>query len=235
MRAKVTIRGPRSRRERPAKLALTRQGIIDAALTILKDEGLSKVTMRRIATALDTGAASLYVYLQDTEDLHAQILDALLEPLGVMETAGNGWRDRLKNLLISYINVLFAYPEMARMAVSTHPSGPHYLKLADTILALLGEGGVPDREASWAIDLLLLLATAVAAEQATRQSSLGADDEDSALAFEIAAADPQRYPQIARLGDDLLSGSGPDRFDWAIDVILAGVLQIRRPPSPDTD
>ena len=48
---------------------------------ILREEGLSKVTMRRIATALDTGPASLYVYVSDTEDLHAQILDALLGPV----------------------------------------------------------------------------------------------------------------------------------------------------------
>jgi len=43
-----------SRRERPAKPALTWQAIIDAALVILQDEGLDKVTMRR-SPGLDTG------------------------------------------------------------------------------------------------------------------------------------------------------------------------------------
>src|SRR4051812_26178915 len=41
--------GPRSRRDRPAKPPLTRQGIIDAALGIMRSEGLDRVTMRRIA------------------------------------------------------------------------------------------------------------------------------------------------------------------------------------------
>src|ERR1700709_360112 len=95
-----SAQAPRSRRERPAKQALTRQGIIDAALVILRDEGLDKVTMRRIAAALDTGPASLYVYVRNTEDLHAQILDALLEPVGAPATGP--WRDRLKALLTSY-------------------------------------------------------------------------------------------------------------------------------------
>src|SRR4051794_25633292 len=80
---------PRSRRERPAKPALSRPGIVDAALTILRDEGLAKVTMRRIAAALDTGPASLYVYVHNTEDLHAQILDALLADIAT--PAGGDW------------------------------------------------------------------------------------------------------------------------------------------------
>ena len=42
-------------------------------------DGLSKVTMRRVAATLDTGAASLYVCVRNTEDLHAQILDVLLD------------------------------------------------------------------------------------------------------------------------------------------------------------
>jgi AcrR family transcriptional regulator len=219
---------PRSRRERPAKPALTRQGIIEAALTILHDEGLNKVTMRRIAEALDTGAASLYVYVRNTADLHVQILDALLATVSESLQAEGTWRDRLKQLLTHYMQVLFAYPEIARMTLTTHPSGPNYLALVESILALLKEGGMPDREAAWAVDLLLLYATANAAEHSTRASSSQAAVEDSALAVALATIDTGRYPHIAQLGDELLSGSGPARFQWGIDVFLAGALNAPR-------
>lgn len=220
----------RSRRERPAKPALTRHGIIDVALAILRDEGLDKVTMRRIAAALDTGPASLYVYVRNTEDLHAQILDVLLGSVSGSVPAEGTWQERLKELLTSYMRVLFEYPEIARMTMTTQPSGPNYLALVDTILALLGEGGVPDSEAAWAVDLLVLYATANAAEHSTRQASSRAAAEFSALTVEIAAADEELYPHIARLRDDLLSG-GPARFQWGLDVFLAGVLSIRRTPA----
>ncbi len=121
------IPAPKSRRERPAKPALTRQGIIDAALTILHNEGLNKVTMRRIAGVLDTGPASLYVYVRNTADLHAQILDALLAEVTELPPIEGKWRERLKQLLTRYKLVLFAYPEIARMTLTTHPSGPNYL------------------------------------------------------------------------------------------------------------
>jgi AcrR family transcriptional regulator len=232
---------PRSRRERPAKPALTRAGIIDAALVILRDEGLAKVTMRRIAAALDTGPASLYVYVRNTEDLHAQILDALLAPVsgapastapgsgasdgtapGSAATGGPGpWRDRLKTLLLRYRDVLVQHPEIARMALSTRPSGPNYLGLAEAILALLHEGGLSDRAAAWGVDLLLLYPTAIAVEHSGPDT--GTDDL-AALGVTIAAVDPARYPQIARLGGQLIEGDGAERFDWALNVLLNGLI-----------
>jgi AcrR family transcriptional regulator len=202
---------------------LTRQGIIDAALAVLRNAGLSKVTMRRIAEALDTGPASLYVYVRNTADLHAQILDALLATVTGSLTTDGTWRDQLKQLLTHYMLVLFEYPEIARMTLTTHPSGPNYLALVERILALLQEGGVPDREAAWAVDLLLLYATAQAAEHSTRKSSPQAADEDLALAAAITTADANTYPHIARLSDELLSG-GPARFQWGLDVFLTGAL-----------
>jgi AcrR family transcriptional regulator len=219
-----SARTPRSRRERPAKPALTRQGIIDVALVILRDEGLNRVTMRRIAEALDTGPASLYVYVRNTEDLHAQILDALLGPVSASSPTAGTWRDRLKALLASYRDVLFHHPEIARMALSTQPSGPNYMALVDAILGLLGEGGVSGRAAAWGVDLLLLYPTAVAVEHSGPKSPAQKGNDFAALAARIASADAVRYPHIARLGDELMSGDGPARSGWAFDVLLDGIL-----------
>lgn len=223
---------PRSRRERPAKPALTRQGIIEVALTILRDEGLNKVTMRRIAEALDTGPASLYVYVRNTADLHAQILDALLAGVTQASLAEGTWRDRVKQVLTRYMLVLYEYPEIARMTLTMHLSGPNYLALLEHILALLQEGGMPDREAAWAVDLLLLYATANAAEHSTRESSAQAADLDSTFVAVITGADASRYPHVARLGNELFSGSGLERFQWGIDALLAGALNF---PRADTE
>jgi len=51
----------RGRRERPAKPPLSREWIVAETITIMRTEGLEKATMRRVAQALDTGPASLYV------------------------------------------------------------------------------------------------------------------------------------------------------------------------------
>jgi AcrR family transcriptional regulator len=226
MASNDSIERPLSRRERPAKPALTREGIIEAALGIMAEQGLGKVTMRRIADVLDTGAASLYVYVRNTEDLHAQILDALLGRVEAPPEEGS-WRARLTAVLLGYTSVLFEHPEIARMSMSTHPSGPNYLALLDRILGLLAEGGVAGREAAWAVDLLLAFATATAVEHGGEE----AQPDLGALSVELISTEPETYPHLVAVGDEILSGEGPDRFVWGLDVLINGVLATPRPTS----
>lgn len=79
-----------SRRERPAKPALSRAGIIATAVALMRAEGLEKVTMRRLAQELDTGPASLYVYVRNTAELHAAVLDELLGSVDLGAAGGDG-------------------------------------------------------------------------------------------------------------------------------------------------
>ncbi|MGO7388977.1 TetR/AcrR family transcriptional regulator C-terminal domain-containing protein, partial [Rhizobium ruizarguesonis] len=79
---------------------------------------------------------------------------------------------------------------------STMPSGANYLALVEKILALLKEGGVPDGQAAWAVDLLLLFATAQAAEKAAWKASARSPSNFSALAAIIETADVETLPNI---------------------------------------
>src|SRR6185437_5949243 len=69
--------GPRSTRDRPAKPPLSKDAIVDAALAILRAEGLGAVSMRRVAAALDTGPGSLYVYVSGRDGLLAEMSDRI--------------------------------------------------------------------------------------------------------------------------------------------------------------
>jgi AcrR family transcriptional regulator len=202
-----------SRRERPAKAALTRDGIVATAVGIFRSEGLAKVTMRSVAKALDTGHASLYVYVRNTEDLHAQVLDA---ELGSVPLPGDGpWRAGLVTLLLDYGRVLLSHAEIARMAIRTRPDGPNYAGLVEAVLAQLARGGVTGRAAAWGVDILLQYPAAVAAEHG------GAESDSTAPAL---TADPDRHPHTAALMDQLFSGTPESRAEWALNVLIDGLL-----------
>src|ERR1700722_15468941 len=220
-----------SRRARPAKPALTRAGIVAAAIAVMQAEGLDRVTMRRLAQDLDTGAASLYVYVRNTAELHAAMLDELLAGVDLSPvTAAGDWRDRLITVLWSYTRILLEQPGLAPSVLVTRPSGPAYLSLAEGILALLSAGGVAADRAAWAVDLLLHFATSTAAEQGTRQRTIDASDEEDAVAAALRTAPAATYPHLAALGaEELMSGPGPDRLTWGFSVLINGVLQTPRP------
>jgi AcrR family transcriptional regulator len=228
--------GRPSRRERPAKPALTRAGIVATAVALMRTEGLAKVTMRRLAQELDTGPASLYVYVRNTAELHAAVLDERLGTvdLGPADNAAEDWRERLVQILTAYTDLLHEHPGLARSALVARPSGERYLALLEALLSLLDEGGVPPDRAAWAVDLLLLLATATAAEHATRARDLDARDDKAewdALTEALRGATTATHPHLAALGTALLSGSGEARSAWGFRVLINGVLQTPRPPA----
>jgi AcrR family transcriptional regulator len=210
---------PRSRRERPAKPALSREGIVAAAVTVLRAEGLDKVTMRRLAQELDTGPASLYVYVRNTAELHAAVLDELLGTIGPAPTGGS-WRERLEQVLTAYTGMLFEHPSLARSALTAWPSGPHYLNLIETLLALLDEGGVPPAQAAWGVDLLLQQATATAAEHSGDDTRR--DDWD-ALTEAVRNVSDRTHPHIAARSGDLLAGTPSARLSWRFQALINGI------------
>ncbi|MEV0522559.1 TetR/AcrR family transcriptional regulator C-terminal domain-containing protein [Streptomyces sp. NPDC050439] len=219
---------PRSRRERPAKPALSRAGIVATAVEIMRVEGLGKVTMRRLAQELDTGPASLYVYVRNTAELHAAILDELL---GAVEAppVGGDWRERLEGVLTSCTAVLFRHRGLAKAALVARPRGEHYLRLVDTLLALLDEGGVPPGQAAWGVDLLLQYATATAAEHSPAEHSPAdraaeAKEEWDALAGALRDASDRTHPHVARLAGDLVSGRPEERISWGFRALINGIV-----------
>lgn len=224
---------PRSRRERPAKPALSHAGIVEAAVRIMRAEGLQRVTMRRLATELDTGPASLYVYFGNTAELHAAILEEYLgavdlSPAKAPAAPQDDWRERLVQVLASYTGVLFEHPSLARSALVARPTGANYLALVEAVLALLDEGGVPPGQAAWGVDVLLQLATAAAAEQATRSETDSAEEEHDALVGALRGASADTYPHIAAVGDELFSGDPQQRLGWMFRVVVNGALTTPR-------
>jgi len=70
---------PRSTRDRPAKAPLSEEAIVDAALAILRAEGLAAVSMRRVAAALD-GRQAGAGYVAALIDLGRPPVSSLIEP-----------------------------------------------------------------------------------------------------------------------------------------------------------
>src|ERR1700754_3639375 len=85
---------PRSRRDRPAKPALSRDAIVEAGLQIVRKEGIDALTMRRIAQALDTGPASLYVYVANRDELWELLFDAAIASVTTEPTDPSRWREQ---------------------------------------------------------------------------------------------------------------------------------------------
>jgi AcrR family transcriptional regulator len=216
---------PRSTRDRPAKAPLSEDVILDVALRITREEGLDAVTMRRIATELDTGPASLYVYIAGRDELREAMLDRLTGMLELEPPDPVYWREQLHRVLLQTLHKLEEHPGLATVAVGTPTITPHVMGFLENLLSLLLAGGVREKDAAWAVDILLLIVTAAAVENEVHRARQ--DDKEEFVAGLTAAfrsLPAERFPVIWSLMDDLTAGDGDDRFIFGVDVFLDGLV-----------
>jgi AcrR family transcriptional regulator len=212
-----------SRRMRPAKSPLSLEVIISTALDVLAKDGTAGLSLRRVATALDTGPASLYVYLENLDELHALMVDQALAAVRLPKAGGASrrpWSSRLKALLRSYFSTLCKRPGLAELALSTIACGPNSIRIWERLLDLLKEGGVDDTRAAWGVDLLTLYVTAIAAEQSHPDAKV---DGLSRVKKALSTVSADAFPLVFAFREALTSGSGEARSDWALDVIIGGI------------
>ncbi|MBT9608161.1 TetR/AcrR family transcriptional regulator [Microbacterium sp.] len=215
---------PVSRRTRPAKDPLSRQSILDAAMTLIREHGVNAVSLRHVAAQVETGPASLYAYFGNRDILLAHVLDAAYSHVQLVDTDDErDWREALAATIVHTIETLAEYPGLGAVALGSIPVLPGALRLAEHELALMEAGGVSAERATLAIDLIAQFAASAAVERNVR---LGRDDSSSERGRVRAAyerADMERFPRVARSASLLTDPDDSARRDFSIEVLLRGI------------
>ena len=224
---------PRSRRERPAKAPLSREAVVAAGLEILAAEGLAAVTMRRVAEALDTGPASLYVYVANSQELHHQLLDAVTGQVPLPDPDPARWREQFVELMTAALATLSRYPGVARVALADVPTGANILRITETMLALLRSGGVSDQAAAWGVDAMSLYLTGTAIERGVFEERDWSEEQIQAhydgVVRTFADLSPETHPNLVALIPFLSAGDGDERFRFGVQVLINGLLHTPAP------
>jgi AcrR family transcriptional regulator len=218
----------RSTRDRPAKAPLSENAIVDAALAITRTEGLDAVTMRRVAAELDTGAASLYVYVRNRDELVRAMLDRVAETVPRVVPEPERWREQVHDLMRGFRDALEAHPGLASVLTGDVPTTENVLAGAENLLGILLAGGIASQDAAWAVDILMLIMTATATEAdlrraAGRTTEADRDDAIAQIRDIFAGLPATRFPLLIAHASELVAGAGEERFRFAIDTFLDGL------------
>lgn len=224
----------RSTRARPAKAPLSAEAVVTAGLRVLREEGLAAVTMRRVAAELDTGPASLYVYVAHREDLLLLLHDAVIATVPLQPVDAGRWRTQLASTITAAVHALNDHPGIGRVSLGRIPTGPAWAEMFDRILGLLLAAGLPRQKAAWNCDLIAMYIGAVAYEASIHDSPAAPPDPlqqaqdrrhaDSGIEERLTALDPGRYPHLAASVTELTSGSAAERLANGIDVLITGMV-----------
>jgi AcrR family transcriptional regulator len=215
---------PRSTRDRAAKAPLSENAIIDAALAITREEGLDAVTMRRVAAELDTGAASLYVYVRNRDELLRAMMDRVAGTVPRVAPEPERWREQVHGLMRGFRDALEAYPGLASVLTGEPPTTENALAGAESLLGILLAGGIASQDAAWAVDILMLIVTATATEADIRRAAgNGVEVDVFRIRDTFAGLPTTRFPLLVSHASELVAGAGDERFRFAIDTFLDGL------------
>src|SRR5262245_10593080 len=126
---------------------LSREKVIAGALEIADRDGLDRLSIRGVASALGVTPMALYRYVPSTDALVDGLGDLVLAGLDLPDGSGD-WRDELRTTARSLNALLTAHPAAREVFRSRPLSTPEALRTADSMLALLRRAGFPPDEAA---------------------------------------------------------------------------------------
>jgi AcrR family transcriptional regulator len=226
--APAARRGPSGGRKKP----ITVEAIISTALGIVEREGYPALTMRRVATALETGPSSLYAHVVNKEDLDELLIGRLCAGIDLPEPDPATWRQQIVGVCAQLRDQYLRYPGISQAAFAAAPSNLDTLRVGEGILAILLAGGVEPQAAAWAMDSLSLYVNAYSLEVSLLNTRAGRGDDDWVVSRDELmrrfAALPESFPQTRRYAAELTAGTVHDRFDFTVNLMIDGLPGPRR-------
>lgn len=223
--APAARRGPSGGRKKP----ITVEAIISTAFAIVEREGYAALTMRRVATALDTGPSSLYAHVVNKEDLDELLIGRLCAGIELPEPDPALWREQLIGVCRQLRDQYLRYPGISQAAFAAAPANLDTLRVSEGMLGLLLAGGIPPQTAAWAIDSLMLYVNAYSLEVSLASTRLSGSEDDWVVGREELmrrfAALPGSFPHTKRYAAELTAGTVEDRFHFAVGLMIDGLAR----------
>jgi AcrR family transcriptional regulator len=221
--APAARRGPSGGSKKP----ITVEAIISTAFGIVEKEGYEALTMRRVATALETGSSSLYAHVVNKEDLDELLIGRLCAQIDLPDPDPAAWRAQIISVCAQLRDQYLRYPGISQAAFAAAPSNLDTLRVTEGMLAILLAGGIAPQTAAWAIDALSLYVTAYTLEVSVLNRRVNRGDGEWVVSRDELlrrfAALPGTFPYTKRYAAELTAGTVHDRFDFTIGLMIDGL------------
>lgn len=202
-------RDERAARRRPRADGITVDRIVDVAIRLVDDEGLSALTVRRIADELGTGSASLYRHVASREELVVLMVDHVIGEVVLPDAALSG-RARIELLAHELRRVLLDHAQLLPALTAAPLLGPNALRGSEVgLISALDAGYAPE--------------VATAAVLALIDFVLGTVYFDTSSAGRSVAAG--HAPTVPEVGVPLAD----EVFAFGLETFLAGLEHRFRP------
>jgi AcrR family transcriptional regulator len=221
----------RSRPTRGPKPALTPDEVVQAAIDIADEEGLSALTMHAVSARLGYTTMAVYRYFPNKEALYDAIVDAGMGlPPRPPEPRGN-WRAELREWALAKRAMLCARPWLAELPFVAAPHGPNWLAWLEAVVDSLSVTSLSEADKGQVLSVLdgYTRGASDTAVSLARARARGISEQEWAAAVGAdlgrAIGDP-RFPKFAALisaPSEAQPRTLEESFDFGLKLVLDGI------------
>jgi TetR/AcrR family tetracycline transcriptional repressor len=214
---------------RPRRPLLSREAVVEAAARVLQRDGYAGLTMRAIADELGVQAPALYWYVPSKEALEVLLYDQLMSGF-VVTLSGGDWRESVREAARQLRQHMRRHRDIARIAPHDFALGPNTMAQLNGGLAILLSGGLSERDAAYAFNMLYNYVVNWVAGEAEWVERTNATDQPPHVgeAEHLGEIDPDLFPHIVALADHLAADDSEGRFEFGLECMIAGLEQRAR-------
>jgi AcrR family transcriptional regulator len=222
---------PRSATATAAKSDLSRDKIVECALSVMDAEGPDAVTIRRIAQEFGVTPMALYWHVANKDELLAAMGDALLAEVTPPPATGS-WSTQLRGVVEALITGLSRHPAAAELVfprILIHESG---LRLTEFTLTLLEDAGFTPEQAADLARMGLQTAMMLVTQLPGSESQAALAERDALLTEKRAHIErlpADLYPHLRSAAVTLTDCDDvPAYYGFGVDLYIEGAQALLR-------
>ena len=227
---KIERMATRTQRTERRKDALSKERIVEAAISILDTDGESALTFRALAARLATGSGAIYWHVADKSDLLAAATEDVVGRVMTKVVSSAEPREAIRAIALGLFDAIDAHPWVGTQ-FSREPWQPAMLQVFEGIGGRLQALGVPERAQFDSWSALVNYILGVAGQNAANARLLPRETDRAAFPANAAARwgqlDPAKYPFGRQVAAQLREHDDREQFLAGIDLILAGIATVR--------
>jgi AcrR family transcriptional regulator len=210
-----------------SRVPLSRERVLDTAVSLADEDGLESLTMRELGLRLGVEAMSLYNHVANKDDLLDGMVDLVVSEIE-LPTDTVDWREAMRRRAISAQSVFSRHPWASGLIDSRESSGPARLRYFDWVVGTLRRAGFTLELAARAFSVLDSYIYGFGRQQLNMSAEGDIKPEEMTEAF-LRAIPADEYPYLREMVVEYAMHFGYDEgadFEFGLNLILDGLQRL---------
>src|SRR5919201_2408301 len=208
---------PAARTAAVARLPLSRERVVEAALQLVDAEGPDALTMRRLGSVLGVEAMSIYEYTSGKQELLTAVMERLLTELELPAPRRADWKQSVRAVVDAWLRLAERHPKAFPLLYRERPFPPRDLLFPEGIYDALRQVGFDEQATVTAYGAIALFVNGALMRGSPATSGTSSRWDHA------PPIDSEEFPRIAELLPHAHSLAWRTLFERGLELLLDGL------------